>query len=526
MKRYRSRTNRSNNARVFTGIVNSLAMSRLLLAQDIDKHYGGALALKAARFDLHPGEVHALMGENGAGKSTLARIIAGSCRADRGEIRIEGRKACIENPLDAQRLGIGIIYQELDLFPHLTVGENLVIGNLRFEEGRFSHPRAIQAFCRPFLDQVGLNVGPQTWVASLPIAQQQLLAIARALSMRCRILIMDEPTSALSADAAERLFEVIATLKAQGVSIVYVSHKMEEIFRLCDRITVLRDGETVGTRQTADTDRDELIQMMVGRPVDFSARPARPSEGSILLAVSKLTTSRLKDVSFELRRGEVLGIAGLVGAGRSELGAALFGLDRIHGGSIQLKGQAFIPRDPAHAQHRGLGLLPEDRKLQGLMPQMSVRENSTFPALRQLSRWGVIRASQEKRTFEPMAVRLALKCESGDVSIRTLSGGNQQKALLARALLADPDVLFLDDPARGIDVGAKEDIYRLIDELASQGTGVLLVSSELPELLRCSDRIIVLNQGHVAAQLSAEEATPELIMAAATSGVAARRQAS
>jgi ABC-type sugar transport system ATPase subunit len=309
---------------------------------------------------------------------------------------------------------------------------------------------------------------------------------------------------------------VIALLKAKGVAIVYVSHKMDEIFRLCDRVTVLRDGKTIGTRATAQSDRAELIRMMVGRDLDSAARSAKPASQAVALAVEHLTTRKLKDVSFELRRGEVLGIAGLVGAGRSELGAALFGLDPIQHGRILLKGREFRPAGPADAQRHGVGLVPEDRKLQGLMLQMSVKENATLSVLRRISRWGFLRAAQEKRLFDPAAQRLRLKSASPDLAVGNLSGGNQQKALLARAIFADPDVLFLDDPARGIDVAAKEDIYRLIHELAASGKSILLASSELPELMRCSDRILVLKEGRVTGMFAAADTTQEAIMAAAT----------
>ncbi len=488
----------------------------LFLAENIAKHFGGIAALSAARLELAAGEVHALMGENGAGKSTLARICAGSLRPDAGRIELAGQDVILADPLDAQRLGIGIIYQELDLFPHLTVGENLVIGNLNFAEGAFARPKAIAEFCRPLLAQAGLTVDCATWVSSLSIAQQQLLAIARALSMNCRILFMDEPTSALSEDAAERLFEVIALLKARGVAIVYVSHKMDEIFRLSDRVTVLRDGKTIGTRATASTDRAELIRMMVGRDLDSAARSIKPADQAVSLAVENLTTRKLKDVSFELHRGEVLGIAGLVGAGRSELGAALFGIDPVHNGRILLKGQEFRPASPSDAQRRGMGLVPEDRKLQGLMLQMSVKENATLSVLSRVSRWGLLSAGAEKTLFDPAAQRLRLKPASPDLPVGKLSGGNQQKVLLARAIFADPDFLFLDDPARGIDVAAKEDIYRLISELAASGKSILLASSELPELMRCADRILVLREGRVTGMFPASDATQEAIMAAAT----------
>jgi ribose transport system ATP-binding protein len=491
-------------------------MTSLLLAQGIDKHFGGVMALQSVSFAVEPGEVHALMGENGAGKSTLARILAGALRADRGQIALEGRPVSIRHPLDAQRLGIGIVYQELDLFPHLTVGENLVIGNLQFSEGLLVNRRAIAEFCRPFLDQVGLDLDSEGWIASLSIAEQQRVVVARALSMKCRVLLMDEPTSALSEDAAERLFEVIAGLKSQGVSIVYVSHKMEEIFRLCDRITILRDGRTIGTRDIAATTPAEVVRMMVGRNVNAASQPRRPRFDGVALSVSRLWTHKLKDVSFDLHRGEVLGIAGLVGAGRSELGQALYGLDRIRQGEMQLNGKPFAPDGPADAQRRGLGLVPEDRKLQGLMLQMSVRENGTLSILPRLSHLGIVRASDEDERFDPVARRLHLTCASSAAPTGTLSGGNQQKALLARELLVDSDVLFLDDPARGVDVAAKEDIYMLIHELATSGRSILLASSELTELLRCADRILVLHDGRISGIFPAGEVTQETIMIAAT----------
>jgi ABC-type sugar transport system ATPase subunit len=477
-------------------------MAELLQVENVNKHYGGVCALKNAHFALRTGEVHALIGENGAGKTTLSRIIAGSALADTANIAMDGRPATIASPVDAQRLGIGIIYQELDLFPNLTVGENLVIGNLHFREGRLVSPRRIEAFCRPFLDRVGLACGAGEVVAALSIGQKQLVAIARALSMNARILLMDEPTSSLFDDAVERLFGLIGELKRAGVSVVYISHKMDEIFRICDRATVLRDGETIGTVEIAATDASQIIRMMVGRDLQMAARPERRDPGDVVLSVERLTTDKLRGISFELRRGEVLGVAGLVGAGRSELGAALIGMDRIRSGYIRL--------------HASIGLVPEDRRLQGLMMRMSVLENCTIAVLPRMQRLGFIRHQQERRELEPLARRLGLDCDSTARPVNQLSGGNQQKALLARWLLRDPDVLFLDDPTRGIDVGAKQDIYGIVDELAAAGKGVILVSSELPELLRCCHRIMVLSEGRLTAIYDAKEATQENIMAAAT----------
>ncbi len=491
-------------------------MPDLLQALDISKHYGGIVALKGANFALRAGEVHALMGENGAGKSTLAKIIAGSVHADSGQILIDGCPVTISSPLDAQRHGIGIIYQELDLFPHLTAGENIVIRNLHFREGKLNNPRTIEAFCRPFLDQVGLDCDTRTLAAALSIGKLQLLSIARALSMNARIILMDEPTSALFDDSTARLFERIAALKREGVAIVYVSHKLDEIFRICDRITVLRDGKTIETRETALTSPAEIIRLMVGRELNIQPKREPSAVGDPVLTVRNLSTKKLRDISFELRRGEVLGIAGLVGAGRSELGDALFGLDRIRAGTIEIAARRFRPRSPREAMNAGLAFLPEDRKLQGLMLRMSVIENATLGILKRLSTGGFIRFRDERSAVEQLFGTLALKAPRLVAAVNNLSGGNQQKVLLSKCLLADPAVVFLDDPARGIDVGAKQDIYRIIRELASAGKGVILVSSELPELLHCCDRIMVLCEGRLTALLAAAEATQENIMTAAT----------
>ena len=488
----------------------------LMRVEGITKRYGGVHALSAVDFEVAVGEVHALMGENGAGKSTLSRIIAGVTGFDGGKMIFNEVPVSITSPQQAQELGIAIIFQELDLFPNLSVAENIVIGNLRFKTRAIVRQREMETFAESFLRDVGLELSGNELITSLSIAQQQLVAIARALSMQARLILMDEPTSSLTQDAADRLFGLIARLKDRGVSIVYVSHKMDEIFRICDRMTVLRDGELVGTRNREETNVSELIRMMVGRHMELSKRVTTMPRNEQVLVVDSLCTRKLKNVSFTLRAGEVLGIAGLVGAGRSELGAAIFGLDKITSGSILLKGRELRVNSASEAMRAGIGLVPEDRKHEGLMMQMSVLENSTLSILPKLQRGGVMLRKAELKAVDAMKERLRLKCSSVDEDVTRLSGGNQQKALLARWLLLDPDVLFLDDPARGIDVGAKEDIYRVIDELTTQGKGILLASSELPELLRCCHRILVLNEGRVTAMLEGGAATQESIMAAAT----------
>ncbi len=488
----------------------------LLDVSGVDKHFGGVTALRGASLEVRAGEVHALMGENGAGKSTLARIAAGIVHADAGSFRVNGASVTIATPVDAQRLGICIIHQELDLFPNLSAGENMVIGNLCFREGRWARFRQMEEFCRPFLDRVGLTCGVREPASALSIGQRQLLAIARALSMNASLLLMDEPTSALFDDAVERLFGLIHGLRERGVSIVYVSHKMDEIFRIADRVTVLRDGQTVGTRDARSTDSGELIRMMVGRELKLGAGPSGVPRRETVLEVEDLSTSRLRNVSFHLHRGEVLGIAGLVGAGRSELGAALFGLDRILSGNIRLNGAVFDPRSARDAMRRGIGLVPEDRRTEGLMMSMSVRENASLATLGRAQRLGFLRTSWEYRDLAMVSRQVALHCPSPETCVSYLSGGNQQKVLLARWLLLHPEVLFLDDPTRGIDVGAKQDIYRMVEELSAAGKAVMLVSSELPELLRCCHRILVLREGRVTAIFDTADATQEKIMAAAT----------
>lgn len=480
-------------------------MAELLRVDGVRKHFDGVYALRGASFSLAPGEIHALMGENGAGKSTLAKIAAGSVRADAGQIFLDGKPVEIKSPLDARALGIGIIYQELDLFPHLSVAENIAIG-------RPVKYRNLARFAQPFLENVGLSVDPATMLGSLRPGEMQMVAIARALASNARILFMDEPTSSLFDDAVERLFRLIEGLKQNGVAIVYVSHRMGEIFRICDRATVLRDGATVGTRVISETSQEELIRMMVGRDLEGTSERGTLA-GPLLLSVHDLSTKKLQNISFELRKGEVLGIAGLVGAGRSEIGAALFGLDRVSSGTIRLHGHEIRPRSPADAIGLGIALVPEDRKHEGLMMQMSVAENAV---LGRGARFGFVNRREEANALDPVFRALALKTAPRDARVSTLSGGNQQKVLLARCLLANPEVLFLDDPTRGIDIGAKQEIYAIIEKLTADGKGVIFVSSELPELLRCSHRVLVMREGRATAMFDRSDATEENIMKAAT----------
>jgi ABC-type sugar transport system ATPase subunit len=483
--------------------------------RDICKNYGATQAVVGVSITFQAGKVHALVGENGAGKSTLGKMLAGIVRPDGGSVTIDSNPVHFTGPADARRAGISIILQELDLFPHLTVAENMAIGT-HVTGGWWVRRRQIESVCRPYLDQVGLTVDPRQKLSDLPIGRVQLIAIARALMTDARLIVMDEPTSSLANDDADRLLRLIRGLSDRGVGVIYISHKMDEIFRIADCVTVLRDGSHVSTNMAASTNVEQVIAQMVGRELSFR-RPvhARPA-GDVFFVAEALRTRALDRVDLTLRRGEVLGIAGLVGSGRSELGNAIFGLDHLTAGAMHLRGVPFAPRTPREAMRRGVGLLPEDRKLQGLMLQDSVLRNSTITALNRLSRAGIVRQGAEGQAAAEVHRRTRLKAARIDASIATLSGGNQQKVLLGKWLLIEPEMLFLDEPTRGIDVSAKADIYRIIDELAEAGKGVLLVSSELPELLRCSDRILVMYEGRSVGVLDATTATQEQIMALAT----------
>jgi ABC-type sugar transport system ATPase subunit len=488
-------------------------MPPVLEARNISKRFEGTQALHDASFSLERGEVHALMGENGAGKSTLSKIFAGVYKPDEGEIFVDGTRVTIDNPLRAQHLGIAMVFQELDLFPQLTVAENMAIGNPAAREGTIVRKRKLGAWCEGYLEQVALRVRPDALLRNLSIGQIQRVAIARALSLRSHVVLMDEPTSSLTDDGVESLFELIARLKGQGVAFVYVSHKMAEVSRIADRITVLRDGRVVGTKTTSELNTDELITMMAGRKLDRYQRPPRAVSGDVVLRVQNLSTHFLSNISFELHAHEVLGVAGLVGAGRSELGAALFGLSKKLEGDVFFDGKAFDPRGPAEAIRRGLCLLPEDRKSEAIFPQMSVRENASIAVVQQMR---LARSGHEAEQVDPLVRhRLAVSAKP-DAAISTLSGGNQQKIIFARWLLAEPRVLFLDEPTRGIDVNTKEQMYGIIDDFAAQGKGVILVSSELPELWRCCDRILILHEGRQAGIVSPKESTQEDVLRLAT----------
>lgn len=485
----------------------------LLEMRDIDKAFPGVQALRRANFQLHAGEVHALLGENGAGKSTLIKILAGVYRPDGGEIWLDGRRVDMTSPLVARRHGIAVIYQDFNLVSSLTARENLFLGQERTRFG-FIDRRWEQEQARTLFQRLGVELDPETRVRDLTVAQQQIVEIARALVTRARIVVMDEPSATLTVQEVQRLFEVIRELRDQGIGVIYISHRLDEIFDIADRVTVMRDGETIATRPVSEFSRKTLIELMVGRTVENEFPKVPAKRGGVRLQVRDLRRGRaVRGVSFEVRAGEVLGIAGLVGAGKTELARLLFGADRPDGGEILLDGRPLTLRHPVDAIRHGICLLPEDRQAQGLILLLSVRENFGLPNLHHWSRWGFLSRRREARALAGYVDALKIKVAHMEQPVRQLSGGNQQKVVLAKWLEAHSTVVIFDEPTRGIDVGAKYEIYLLINELAAQGKAILLISSELPEILGMSDRILVMHEGRISGEITdVAQATQEQIM--------------
>lgn len=492
----------------------------LLEMTQIQKSFSGVQVLTDAGFSLDRGEVHALMGENGAGKSTLMKILGGIYRKDGGRVMVSGVERDISNPREATGLGIAMIHQELNLIPHLSVMENLFLGR-EFVFGRTGWIRwnRMKAEAKKWLEQLEMDLDPSAQTGDLSVGQQQMVEIAKALSLEAKILVLDEPTAALTNREIESLFNVIRSLKKQGVGMIYISHRMEEIFEICDRITVMRDGETVGTRISSETDMNELVRMMVGREIKnrYPRNPVPPGEER--LSVEGLTRKgEVKDVTFSIRQGEIVGLAGLMGAGRTETADLLFGIRKPDGGTIRIDGQEVRIRRPEDAIRHGIAYVTEDRKQEGLVLPLSVRENLSLPNLPSLSSWGVIHRQKEARLTEETVKTLSVKTSGPEQEIRTLSGGNQQKVVIGKWLATSPRVLILDEPTRGVDIGAKEEIYRLMDRLAREGLAILLISSDLPEVLGMSDRVLVMHEGRVTGRFEKGEATQENVMRAASGG--------
>jgi ribose transport system ATP-binding protein len=495
-------------------------MTPLISVNKLCKRFPGVRALHEVQFDLKPGEVHALMGENGAGKSTLMKILAGVYTRDSGDLLFDGKPVEFTSPREAQALGIGIIHQELQLMNHLSVAQNIFIGREpRKLLGLLLDEDTLNAAARDILARMHVKLDPRTFVGSLTVASQQMVEIAKALSFDSRVMIMDEPTSALNDAEIAELFRIIRQLKERGVGIVYISHKMDELKQISDRVTVMRDGEYVATVNTADTSVETIIGMMVGRTLtDLTSFLGGSERGEIALEVKHLNAGPLvRDVSFTLRRGEILGFAGLMGAGRTEVARAVFGADPVESGEIAVKGVPASIKKPSDAVRRGIGYLSEDRKRFGLATGMDVESNIVMSNLGKfLSGRVFLRRSKIRKTAAHFIKLLAIRTPSPTQPVRLLSGGNQQKIVIAKWLERDCDVLFFDEPTRGIDVGAKSEIYKLLRSLAQQGKAIVMISSELPEILRMSDRIVVMCEGRVTGELSSGEATQERIMELAT----------
>jgi ribose transport system ATP-binding protein len=492
----------------------------LISMEGIEKSFPGVHALDQAQFELRAGEVHALVGENGAGKSTLMKVLAGVYAKDAGRVLYQGKEVEIPNPRAAQLLGISMIHQELNLMPHLTLAQNVFIGREPRQGVRFVlAERQINAQTQTLFDSMHLKLDPRTKVADLTVAKQQMVEIAKALSFNSQVLIMDEPTAALTEAEIEELFRTIRQLRDKGVGIVYISHRLEELKQIADRITVMRDGRYVGTEDAQTIPIERIISMMVGRIIYESARefPEYADEEVVLEARNLNRGNIIKDVSFVLRKGEILGFAGLMGAGRTEVARAVFGADPLDSGEIFVHGKKIDIRHPRDAVRHGIGYLSEDRKRYGLALGMDVEANIVLASFEKfLGKLGVVNNGKTRETSKRYVDALSIKTPSLQQKVKNLSGGNQQKVVIGKWLTADTEILIFDEPTRGIDVGAKSEIYHLLNELAQQGKSIIMISSELPEILRMSHRIVVMCEGRITGELMAAEATQEGIMTYAT----------
>jgi rhamnose transport system ATP-binding protein len=514
-------SNTSNNAPEGRGAVGGAAdpgapPPRLAL-NGASKSFGAVHALRDATLELHGGHVRALLGENGAGKSTLVKTLAGVYRPDAGTVLVDGEPVDFHGPLDARDKGIAIIYQEPTLFPDLSVAENVFMGRQPLSAGKRIDKGELHDRTAELFRQLGVAIAPERPVRGLSIADQQLVEIAKALSFDARVLIMDEPTAALSGNEVERLFRVTRTLREQGAAVMFISHRLEEIFAICDHVTVMRDGAVTYNGELEGKTTDDLVRWMVGRDIDQLFPKVASEIGTPVLSVERLTREGVFfDVSFDVRAGEIVALSGLVGAGRSEVARAIFGIDRADGGHVEVLGRRLPNAKPTAAMRAGIGFVPEDRRQQGLVMDLSIARNATMTRMRSLAPGGIIRAARERALASEWATRLQLKYHRLDDTVGTLSGGNQQKVVLAKWLATEPKVLIIDEPTRGIDVGTKAEVHRLISELASRGLAVLMISSELPEVLGMADRVLVMHEGRLTGEFSRAEANEENVIRAAT----------
>lgn len=485
----------------------------------IDKRFLGVHALKGVNLNLKRGEVVALVGENGAGKSTLMKVLTGIYQPDGGTITYEGSPYAVRNIREAQELGIGMIHQELNMMNHLTVAQNIFIGRESLAGGVWIDDAQMVKKTRELFNYIGINIDPTIKLGTLTVGKQQMVEIAKAVSHNTKLLILDEPTAALTQTEIEELFKIMGDLKAKGIGMIYISHRMDEIKRISDRVTVMRDGEYVGTVDTDKTTKDEIIQMMIGRVVyeDPKQKSNVPDDAEVVLEVKNLCSGNtIKNVSFQLRKGEILGFSGLMGAGRTEVARAIFGADPYDCGEIYIKGERVEIRTPADAVQHGIGYLSEDRKRYGLMLIKSVAENTAIANMDRYIKFGFINDRKMKEEALEYNTKLRTKTPSMNQLLKNLSGGNQQKVIIARWLIKNSDILIFDEPTRGIDVGAKSEIYTLINELAAQGKSIIMISSELVEILRLSDRVLVMCEGRKTGELDIAEANQENIMKLST----------
>jgi rhamnose transport system ATP-binding protein len=486
--------------------------------RDVSKSFGPVVALRSGSLTLRRGSIHALVGENGAGKSTLVKIMAGLYERDGGDFEMEGVPAGFTSTAEAKAAGIAVIYQEPTLFPDLSVTENVFMGR-QPTTGRLRRidRKAMRAEVRSLMERLGVRIDPDRPTEGLSIADQQIIEIAKAISLDAKVLVMDEPTAALSGVEVDRLFAVARSLRDEGRALMFISHRFDEVFALCDTITVMRDGAYISTDAVADTDVPQIVRRMVGRDVHDLFPKQDAAIGEPLLVVEGLTMPGMfHDISFTVRSGEIVGLAGLVGAGRSEVARAVFGVDPYASGRVTVAGRSLPSRRPTAAMRMGLALVPEDRRKQGLVMEASVSENITSAIQRRLTRLGLITQGLENASARLWAGRLEVKTAALDAVVGTLSGGNQQKVVLGKWLATGPKVLIIDEPTRGIDVGTKAEVHRMMSELAGQGLGILMISSELPEVLGMADRVLVMREGRITAELSREDATSESVMHAAT----------
>ncbi|RUT35570.1 sugar ABC transporter ATP-binding protein [Paenibacillus zeisoli] len=486
---------------------------------NIHKSFGTNRVLSGVDFELREGEVHALMGENGAGKSTLMNILIGLHQRDEGNIIIDGQEKYFTSPKEAEEYGIAFIHQELNVWPDMTVLDNLFIGKEVTSKSGFLNTKQMKTLATEQFRKLSVDIPLHQEVGELSVGQQQMIEISKALMTHSKVIVMDEPTAALTEREIQKLFEVIAALKQDGVSIVYISHRMEEIFAICDRITIMRDGKTVDTKEIPHTHFDEVVKKMVGRELT-ERYPARQAKlGDVVLEVKQASRkNQFEDISFQVRAGEIVGFSGLMGSGRTEIMRAIFGLDSLDHGEVRVRGRKVNIRRPEDAVKHGIGFITEDRKDEGLVLDFTIRENMALPSLASFTTKGFISSSKEQDFVDMLIKRLQIKTQSGETAARNLSGGNQQKVVIAKWMGIGPSLLILDEPTRGVDVGAKREIYQLMNELTDRGVAIIMVSSELPEVLGMSDRIIVIHEGHLGGVLTRDEATQEKIMTLATGG--------